>query len=686
MQNGDKNSEGKPRPSSQRTMIDDSVMQRMAKEGKSPMSDKTSARGPVLEKSRVTSGVPNKIGKYINIEPLAEGGMGAVYKAFDPEFGRTVVLKRLKVNKANETQRDRFIREAAILATLTSQHIVRGFETISENGSDYFVLEYVEGMSLDKVIEKLGRLPPQIAMWIFYEACKGLDIAHHEEIVHRDIKPANILIEKGMHVKLADFGISGEAKEEDVSEEEKKLEELNDTLSKLQKKLQEYNEKEKDLKTQWKSLSAEKKKAAKEKMDANEQKIREVKKSLKDKIDITSNRIEELKASGNKSMAMDLKKVKKIKISKVGALNKDVTKAGAMLGTPVYMSSEQLLKSALLDKRTDIFSMGVMLYEMLTGERPFNGEDIGEQLYLIKKGKYRKIRSVVKGTPKICDRLVKKMVSYDPKNRYQSISEVKQKVSSYLKAYDETEIRQELANRLYGQNYTPKDIASVNRKRNLFLKIAIPVLALGACIFTLFYTGIAQKYVFKKWYVPVSVNLRVPENLEIPKELRSRVYFYKKKADSTSELFTKRRRFPTTVQEDGSVVTRPVYFRKGAYRLKLLAGPFVSIKDFSVGSSPLTLDCDFSEATDRLVSFHVSAVDIETGEDLSSKVIFELGNGDERTKLSGTKSVSLKSGAIFDAYLNCKGYDEEHYSVEIGFYQNDIYINAEMRKSTEEKK
>ncbi|HBB43394.1 MAG TPA: hypothetical protein DCZ74_07740, partial [Treponema sp.] len=103
--------------------------------------------------------LPEKIGKYTHISRLAEGGMGAVYKGYDPELKRWVVIKKLKVSKAGKNLRTRFTREAAILSELTSQRIVRFFETISEDGSEYFVLEYVEGMSLDKLLEKDHTLP-----------------------------------------------------------------------------------------------------------------------------------------------------------------------------------------------------------------------------------------------------------------------------------------------------------------------------------------------------------------------------------------------------------------------------------------------------------------------------------------------------------------------------------------------
>ena len=175
----------------------------------------------------------------------------------------------------------------------------------------------------------------------------------------------------------------------------------------------------------------------------------------------------------------------------------------------------------------------------------------------------------------------------------------------------------------------------------------------------------------------------MPENITVPKEFKPKAFFYSETGDTFKELTSKRRVFssPGAEPENAASRARTVFLRHGDYRLRVISGPFVYIKTLHVNGSPIPVDLDFTEMTDRLVSFHVSAVDSETMEDISSKVSFELESEEGRKKLGGQRAVSLKSGGVFDAYVTCAGYEDEHFVVEIDFYQNDVFISAEMRKA-----
>ena len=106
------------------------------------------------------------IGKYKNCTKIAAGGMGAVYLATHPELKRKVVIKKLTLRNGGAAIRERFKREARILSDLSSPYVVRMFDYFTEGRANYIVLEYVEGMSLDRLIEKQTVLPPQLAMLI----------------------------------------------------------------------------------------------------------------------------------------------------------------------------------------------------------------------------------------------------------------------------------------------------------------------------------------------------------------------------------------------------------------------------------------------------------------------------------------------------------------------------------------
>ncbi len=158
------------------------------------------------------SDIPAMIGKYKVLELVAQGGMGTVYKALHPSLKREIILKKLSI-RGNVSVRERFKREAQILLDLQCPYIVHVFDYFVEGAYHYIALEYVDGMSLDKLIAKQVALPNQIAMVVFLDACYALQYAHSKGIVHRDIKPGNILISRRAAVKLADFGIASTDKE-----------------------------------------------------------------------------------------------------------------------------------------------------------------------------------------------------------------------------------------------------------------------------------------------------------------------------------------------------------------------------------------------------------------------------------------------------------------------------------------
>ena len=173
------------------------------------------ASAPAKEKTAL----PQTIGKYKVISVIAKGGMGTVYKVLHPGLKREIILKRLTI-RGNSTARDRFKQEARILLDLQHQSIVHMHDYFTEGSHHFIALEYVDGMSLDKLIQKQVVLPEQVAMVIFYSACLGLQYAHSKGIVHRDIKPGNILISKKASVKLADFVIATIDNEVNVSVDE----------------------------------------------------------------------------------------------------------------------------------------------------------------------------------------------------------------------------------------------------------------------------------------------------------------------------------------------------------------------------------------------------------------------------------------------------------------------------------
>jgi len=148
-----------------------------------------------------------KLGPYEIVSVVGAGGMGEVYRAKDTRLDRSVAIKVLPSQLASEPEkRQRFEREARSISTLSHPHICTLHDIGHQEGVHYLVLEYLEGETLEKRLEK-GSLPTQEALKYAIELADALDKAHRQGIVHRDIKPGNIMVTKS-GVKLMDFGLA----------------------------------------------------------------------------------------------------------------------------------------------------------------------------------------------------------------------------------------------------------------------------------------------------------------------------------------------------------------------------------------------------------------------------------------------------------------------------------------------
>ena len=148
-----------------------------------------------------------RLGPYEIIEPLGAGGMGEVYKSRDTRLERTVAVKVVSASLASDpTWRQRFDREARILAALSNPHICPIFDVGRHDGVDFLVMEYLEGETLTARLAR-GPLPVDQALRYAIEIADGLAAAHREGVGHRDLKPGNIMLTRS-GARLLDFGLA----------------------------------------------------------------------------------------------------------------------------------------------------------------------------------------------------------------------------------------------------------------------------------------------------------------------------------------------------------------------------------------------------------------------------------------------------------------------------------------------
>src|SRR4030081_534248 len=148
-----------------------------------------------------------KLGPYEVIAPIGAGGMGEVYRATDTRLDRTVAIKILPSHlSSNSEAKQRFEREARTISSLNHPHICVLHDVGSQNGTDYLVMEYVQGESLEARLLK-GPMPLKQALECGMQICDALEKAHRAGIVHRDLKPGNVML-TASGAKLLDFGLA----------------------------------------------------------------------------------------------------------------------------------------------------------------------------------------------------------------------------------------------------------------------------------------------------------------------------------------------------------------------------------------------------------------------------------------------------------------------------------------------
>jgi eukaryotic-like serine/threonine-protein kinase len=214
-------------------------------------------------------------GRYRLKRLIAKGGMAEVWEAVDDILGRPVAVKILHPHlAADESFRERFRREAIAAARLAHPNVVATFDTGTDDGITFIVMELVDGTTLRQVLNETGPMAPGRVVHIGAQVADALHYAHKAGVVHRDVKPANILICPDGRVKVADFGI---AKAVEDSEPERPTP------------------------------------------------------------------------------------------------SEALTGTGSIIGTAQYLAPEQVDGRAV-DGRTDVYALGVVLYEMLCGRPPFTGD------------------------------------------------------------------------------------------------------------------------------------------------------------------------------------------------------------------------------------------------------------------------------------------------------------------------
>ncbi len=150
-----------------------------------------------------------KIGKYVLLDAIGQGGMGLVYLAQDTRLGRQVAMKVLSRQRSQDPRAlARFDREAKIAGRLQDEHLIRVYDEGEAFGFRYLVMEYINGRSAAQLVDEHGPLPAMVVAELIRQVALGLGSLHGQGLLHRDVTPPNILVSRGGIAKLTDLGLA----------------------------------------------------------------------------------------------------------------------------------------------------------------------------------------------------------------------------------------------------------------------------------------------------------------------------------------------------------------------------------------------------------------------------------------------------------------------------------------------
>jgi serine/threonine protein kinase len=159
--------------------------------------------------SRESVTADRTVGKYIINEIIGLGGWGIVYRGIHKDLSMPVAIKMLKHDMAMDPDfSEKFRYEAKTIAQLNHENIIRVYDIEELYRTIFIIMEYLQGLPLDYILEKMEKLPASRVVDILLQVCAGLDYAHKQGIIHQDIKPPNIFVQPNDQVKIVDFGLA----------------------------------------------------------------------------------------------------------------------------------------------------------------------------------------------------------------------------------------------------------------------------------------------------------------------------------------------------------------------------------------------------------------------------------------------------------------------------------------------
>ena len=294
------------------------------------------------------------------------------------------------------------------------------------------------------------------------------------------------------------------------------------------------------------------------------------------------------------------------------------------------------------------------------------------------------------------------------KRRFQSVDGVLRQVKKYLRHYDTHGLRVQLAKSVVAARafeFSQEALAQKDKARRIIRRVCFGVFT-AAVVFTgLWYSGLIHKILLKKWYTEVCVDMQIPNSLLENMDLPARAFFFENDGENIPEVNGARRTFAEQgkafyekiifwspritagrpVSKNKTYSVRPVYLKKGDYRVKVVVGPYVWWKSFSAGDERVYVNCDFLKNAKRQLSVKTLTYDRSLGRKIENGQ-FRILYKNKWQLLEEVPPEVLESGTVWKIRAEAEGYKPEEFSLLIDWYQDSLLIEAGLIPDSDESK
>lgn len=366
-----------------------------------------------------------------------------------------------------------------------------------------------------------------------------------------------------------------------------------------------------------------------------------------------------------------------------------LTKEGMTLGTPCYMPPEQIEDSRNVDKRADLYALGVMLYEMVTGKKPYPGNFSAETLTAIRKGRYRSPRKINKRVLPFVERLVARLMRPDPARRVQDADRLNRMVERFLGRYQAQALTAALAGLVDETLADEPAYPRAKRRRSVLPVAAAVVLGLAAGAYYAWTAGYAHRWFLAERYGLLTVSARVPKSGRRADETIARVRVFADDGADMPEIAASPLDLAEVAGPEAdpyrTLSSAPVFLPPGDYRVKLILGDAVRWEAFTLpalaapgGADGVALRLRVDETRPRPLAVTSQARDASSGSELAHEL--EVLSAGAWRRVGDLPAETLMTGTVIKFRLSAEGYEPETFSLKIAPDQDRLTLSAELKR------